>query len=395
MRARHVVLIVVAAATALSLSACSKKGKVREPAPLTTISNPAITPYLAWSHSTAGSGRLFSELRPAVEIDAVYVADIKGRVSAYAVDDGHRLWTVDTKSRVAAGPTVSGDLVLLGTLDAEVIALKRADGSQVWRAPLSSEALGPPVADGDFVVARSVDGRVFGLSAATGERLWNFDRVVPELVLRGLSKPIISGTSVIVGMENGRLVALGLTDGEPRWEQAISVPAGRTVLDRLVDIDGDMIEGDQCLYVASFGGEVACLSPTSGEVGWRRGVKSYNSLALGKGKLIVSDESGVVWALDENSGAAAWKQEGLLYRKLSPPTWFGGYVVVGDYQGYLHWLDPSDGKIVGRTRVGSTPITAQPIGTEQLLYVLDKGGKLAAYSLNKAAAKPMPKSHVR
>ena len=363
------------------LAGCSDKKKVREPTPLADISNPAVRPHTVWTASTGGSGKYYSELRAGVEIDAIYTAGLDGRVAAYSLDKGKRLWSVNTKSRVAAGPSVSNDLVLVGTLDAEVIALKRTDGSEIWRAKLSSEALGPPVGEGGIVVARSIDGRVFGLDASNGQRLWNFDRSVPELVLRGISKPLISGTSVIVGMENGRAIALGLTDGEPRWEQAISVPAGRTVLDRLVDIDGDMIEGDQCLYVASFGGEVACLSPTSGEVGWRRGVKSYNSLALGGGKVFVSDESGVVWALDQTSGAAAWKQEGLLYRRLSPPAYFGGYVVVGDFEGYLHWLDPSDGKIVARTRVGSDPIITQPMVGGDLLYVLNRDGKLAAISL--------------
>lgn len=95
----------------------------------------------------------------------------------------------------------------------------------------------------------------------------------------------------------------------------------------------------------------------------------------------MSDESGVVWALDQTSGAAAWKQEGLLYRRLSPPAYFGGYVVVGDFEGYLHWLDPSDGKIVARTRVGSDPIITQPMVGGDLLYVLNRDGKLAAISL--------------
>ncbi len=384
MRAPLKVSLVALCVGVALLSACSdKKGKVREPAKLVEIANPAIRPHTVWTASTGGSGKYFSELRAGVEVDALYAADIEGHVWSHSLDTGKRLWSVNTKARIASGPSVSGDLVLVGTLDAEVIALKRADGSEVWRAPLSSEVLGPPVGDGNVVVARSVDGRVFGLSAADGQRLWNFDRSVPELVLRGLSKPIISGSSVIVGMENGRLVSLSLADGEAQWEQPIAVPQGRTVLDRLVDIDGDMIEGDDCLYVASFGGEVACLSPTSGEVAWRRGVKSYNALALGGGKLLVSDESGVVWALDARSGAAAWKQEGLLYRKLSPPIYFHGYVVVGDFEGYLHWLDPSDGKIVARTRLGSDPIVAPPVATDNLLYVLGKSGKLAAISLDK------------
>lgn len=385
MRSYAVAALVVPALVAVTLLAgCSSKGKVREPAKLVSIEHPAVHPANAWTASAGnGSGKYFTELAPSLQVDAVYAADIKGRVYAYSISDGKRLWQAETKARIAGGPGVSGDLVLVGTLEGEVIALKRTDGSEAWRAPLSSEALSTPTGDGNIVVARSVDGRVFGLSAGSGSRLWTFDRTVPELVLRGMSRPLIVGPTVIVGMENGRLVSLNLADGQPRWEQAISVPSGRTVLDRLVDIDGDMVLGDECLYVASFGGEVVCLDPASGQVGWRRGVKSFNSLAAGADKVFVSDESGVIWALDAKSGAAAWKQEGLLYRHTSPPVFFGGYVVVGDFDGYLHWIDPSDGKIVGRSRAGSSPIVAQPVASDELLYVMNSDGRLAAIRLGK------------
>ena len=89
-------------------------------------------------------------------------------------------------------------------------------------------------------------------------------------------------------------------------------------------------------------------------------------------------------ALDAASGAAAWKQQDLKYRRLSPPAFYKGYVVVGDYKGYLHWLSPGDGKIVARTRLGSDPIAAPPVVAGELLYVMDVDGKLRAYNSNPA-----------
>jgi outer membrane protein assembly factor BamB len=383
MRCSAVAALLIPALVAGTLAGCSSKGKVREPAKLVPIENPAVTPHNAWTASTGGNDKLFTELAPSLQVDAIYAADVGGRVYAFNTDSGKRLWETKTKARVAGGPGVSGDLVVVGTLEGEIIALKRTDGTEVWRAQLSSEALATPVGDGNVIVARSVDGRVFGLAASNGARLWTFDRTVPELVLRGMSQPLIIGPVVIIGMENGRMVSLNLADGQVRWEQPISVPSGRTVLDRLVDIDGGMVLGEECLYVASFGGEVVCIDPTSGQVGWRRGVKSFNSLEAGGDKVFVSDESGVIWGLDAKSGAAAWKQEGLLYRHSSPPAYFGGYVVVGDFEGYLHWMDPSSGKIVARSRIGSSPIVAKPVASENLLYVQNADGRLAAISLKK------------
>ncbi|HVT34343.1 MAG TPA: outer membrane protein assembly factor BamB, partial [Nevskiaceae bacterium] len=295
--------------------------------------------------------------------------------------NGDRIWRARTRARIVSGPGVFGSMVLVGTLDAEVIALNRADGKELWRSKVSSEVMAAPVGDGHVVVARTGDGQVHGLAADSGQALWHFDRTEPNLTLRGLSDPLIVGNRVYVGMDNGRVVALSLDSGQLLWEQAVSVQTGRTELDRLTDIDGSMLPSGNSVYAVSFGGELAALDDDNGEVTWRRSVKSYNGLAQSGDLVLTTDHNGVVWALDAASGAAVWKQEGLQYRKLSPPAAFAGYVVVGDYQGYLHWLDPKDGKVVGRSRAGSDPIRAAPIASDKLLYVLNTGGKLSAITV--------------
>lgn len=375
----------IAAPVLLAIAACSGKAKVREPAELTKIENPTVKPERAWSARAGnGTGKLASELQLRLEPDALFAADVGGRVYAFNPASGKLIWRSDTDARLIAGPGVSGNAVIVGTLDAEVIALKRADGSELWRRTISSEVLGPPAGDGDLVVARAVDGRVYGLSAGSGDWLWAFDRVVPSLVLRGISAPLISGNRVIVGMDNGRLASLNLADGVAQWEQAVAVPTGRTELERLTDIDADMIDGPDCIYAASFGGEVACVERESGQVLWRRAIKSYSGMALSEDKLFVTDEDGLVWGLDAKTGAAAWKQDALLYRRVSAPAYFGGHVVVGDFEGYLHWIDPSDGKIVARGRVGAAPIVTAPAVGNDLLYVLNADGNITAVRTGKS-----------
>ncbi|MDB5986718.1 MAG: outer membrane protein assembly factor BamB, partial [Nevskia sp.] len=274
-----------------------------------------------------------------------------------------------------------GNLVLVGSADGQVIALKRAKGEQAWRAQASSEVLAAPVGSGNTVVVKAGDGREYGLDADSGERLWAFDRNVPNLTLRGLSPPLISGNRVYVGFDSGKLAALNLADGNVAWEQTISVPTGRTDLDRFTDIDADLLVAPDGLFVVTYGGDLVLLDSETGDSRWRRSVKSYTGMALGGDKLFVTDADGLVWALDAETGAAAWKQEGLKYRSLSPPAFYKGYVVVGDYKGYLHWLSPSDGSLVARTRLGSGPIIAPPTATADLLYVMTASGKLAAYDI--------------
>lgn len=364
--------------------ACGGKSTVREPTELTSIEEPALRPVIAWSaHSGKGSGGRVSGLRLNLQPEALYAAEVGGDVYAYARDTGKLLWESATGARVISGPSVSTDQVLVGTLDAEVIALRRADGGELWRGKASSEVIGPPAGEGEIVVARSVDGRVYGLSASAGTRIWTFDRDVPNLVLRGSSAPLMIGGRAYIGMDNGRVASLRVSDGMPVWEQAISVPSGRTELERITDVDADLLDGPDCIVAASFGGEVACLEAESGEALWRRSIRSYAGMAASTDKLFVSDDTGTVWGLDLSTGAAAWKQEGLLYRRLSAPAFFDGYVVVGDLEGYLHWLDPSTGAFVARLRVGSDPIVMPPVASEDKLYVMNVSGRIAAIESRK------------
>ena len=284
----------ICAGLVFGLAACSsKKGSVREPTPLQDISEPQLQPRTSWRVSAGdGSDGRVSGLRLHLEEDALYTADVDGQVFAYARDTGELLWRSATGARVISGPSVNGNAVYVGTLDAEVIALSRADGSELWRQTVSSEVHGAPAADGEVVVVRSVDGRVFGLSTGQGLPIWNFDRAVPSLVLRGNSMPLVGAGRVIIGMDNGRVASLSLNDGQPLWEQAVAVPSGRTELERITDIDGDLLDAQSCVVASSFGGELACLNFESGQVQWRRPIRNYADMAVSSDKLFVTDEAG-------------------------------------------------------------------------------------------------------
>ncbi|MBX6421851.1 MAG: outer membrane protein assembly factor BamB [Nevskia sp.] len=383
-RCGHWALLLLAAA-ALALAGCGSKGKAREPAKLTRLEHVEVRPEREWSRRIGdGSDGYWSGLRIALASDALFAASIDGRVDAVNPQNGDLIWRVNTKARVISGPTLDGDQLYVGTLDGEVIALARADGKIRWRAQAPSEALAPPVGNGQVVVAKAVDGREYGLNAGSGERLWSFDRNEPNLTLRGLSAPLILGDRVYIGLDNGKLEALSLDDGQPIWEQTISVPTGRVEIERLTDIDADLLVGREGLYVVTYGGDLALIDPQSGDSRWHRSIKSYSGMALSGDRLYVTDDDGTVWSLDAATGAAVWKQPVLKYRRLSPPAVFDRYVVVGDYQGYLHWLSVEDGKLVGRVRLGGDPITTAPVVDHGLLYALDAGGRLAAYSARPA-----------
>jgi len=366
-------------ASLLALTGCSG-AKTREPSKLVSIDKPDVRPDDVWSRRVGdGSGGQYTDLRVALGDDALYVAALDGKVAALNPLTGDVLWRARTDTRIAGGPSLDGDLILLGTLDAQVVALKRATGKEAWRAKSTSEVLAPPVGAGNIVVTRAVDGHLYGLNSQTGNQVWAFDRTVPNLTLRGLSAPLIVNNRIYCGLDNGHVIALSLADGQLLWDQALSVATGRTELDRLIDVDADIVAGQDGLFVVTFGSDLALVDPQSGQARWRRSVKSYTGMALGAGSVYVTDADGYVIALDAETGAQIWKQDGLKYRRLSPPAFFDGHVVVGDYDGHLHWLSPKDGQIVARTRMGSDPIVAPPVVGPKYLYVMNVDGKVAAF----------------
>ena len=391
--AARVCIVGVAIVAAAGLDGCSGKAKVKEPAKLVEIKKPEVRPVESWTRRV-GNGSLdshvldgsflfqtpfYSGLRLDVEPDALYAAALDGTVQALNPKTGAPIWRTETKARVISGPTVADDKVYVGTLDGDAIAFQRATGKELWRSTFPSEVGAAPVASGNTVVVRTIDGREFGLSASDGSRIWSFDRTVPNLTLRGLSEPLILGNRVYTGLDNGKIAALALADGQLAWEQNISVATGRSELERLTDIDADLLAGDDGIFVVTYGNDIALIDPIGGDSRWRRSIKSYTSMASDGKHLFVTDDDGLLWALDAETGAAIWKQEVLKYRRLSPPAVFGKYVVVGDFKGYVHWFEIGEGRLVARTHIGDDAITTAPVSDGNQLYVTDSTGHVVAY----------------
>lgn len=378
---RIAVALTVAIVLAAGCGKTSKKDNIEPPAELTEFA-PTVPVARIWSRSVGeGEQKLGLRQHPALLDGRLYAADVEGDVRALDAQSGSTIWEVETGLRLSGGPGIGEGTLVVGSLDGDVVALNPDTGSERWRAKVSSEVVATPAVGSGIVVVRANDGRVFGYSLTDGERRWIYDRGLPSLTLRGNSPPLIAEGAVFLGYDNGTVVALRLGDGVQQWEQTIAIGEGRSEIDRMVDIDGEIIVDAAEVFAAAYNGQVLAVSLQGGRQLWNREMSAYSGLALAPGKILVSDDDGTVWALDRSAGTALWKQDALAHRWLTTPAIHGNYAVVGDLEGYLHWINLDDGTLAARERLTRDPIRATPQVWGDMLFAVGVDGQLGAFRL--------------
>jgi outer membrane protein assembly factor BamB len=312
----------------------------------------------------------------------VFTTSAKGVITALNRSTGEVVWEVNIGDRPTAG--ISGDdrLLYIGTGDGRIYSIDQQDGSVVWNTTVSSEVIAPPSAGRDSVVVRSIDGRVYALNKNNGNRQWIYSYTVPALSLHGNGRPLVVPDGVLVGLDNGRLAALRASDGEVFWEARLSDSTGRSEIDRLNDLDGDVVIAGNSIYAVNYQGAVAQIDPASGQRRWSADVSSAVGLDANGNMVVVTDEFDTVHAYSVLDGLGLWQQEDLSNRQLTAPAITGsGDVVVGDFEGYLHVLSGASGAQIGRIKATDGQITHKPVIVDNIVYLLGRDGGLSAVAL--------------
>jgi len=365
------------------LSACAgffEKDNTPAPTPLTNYT-PEIAPRLLWSAKVGygATGSDYLKMNPAVHGSAVYTASSDGVITSINKMTGRRIWQTNTREPLSSGPGVGDGIVVVGGTRGHLIALQQADGRQLWRASIPGEIIATPAVSSGYVVVKAVDGYTRALSTTDGHQVWAIQQVEPNLILRGSSAPIIRDRSVIAGYANGNLAKMSLNDGQLLWLQTVAIPEGAFAIQRMIDIDADPVVFEHRIFVATYQGKISSLDWTSGRILWTHDISSYTGMAADNNSVYVSDAKGMVWDFNADSGLVNWRQNKLEYRIISGPATMRNYVVVGDGEGYLHWLSKTDGHFAARVSLGSA-IYAAPVAENDVLYVLTNSGYLAAYT---------------
>jgi outer membrane protein assembly factor BamB len=372
----------LALSAALLLSACGLFGDDDEelkPAELTEIETKVPIKRLWKTNVGADAEFLRVALRPGGDGNRIYAASVNGNVVALDPENGKRIWRNKLDIGLSSGPGVGEGLVVVVSADGYVVALAAEDGSERWRTEISSESLAAPLVHEDYVVVQSVDNKLVALSAYDGSEHWSVEQSTPTLTMRGSTSPVQVGEAVVTGFDNGRVVAINLSSGDVEWDSMLAPPSGRSDLDRLSDIDGDIAVVGQDIYASGYQGRIASLAAESGQVLWGRDISSYEGVTADWNNVYSTLDNGELVALNRRSGTEIWRQNVLLRREPTVPVSFRTTVVVGDLEGYLHFFSNVDGEPVARVRADGSAIVSTPVVIADRLYVQTDDGSVSAW----------------
>ncbi len=368
------------------LSACATltglgKDNTPPPSPLVAF-QPEMSPVQLWANNTGdGTEDMVIKLVPVLVNNMVISADQRGNVTATNASTGRTIWQTPLNLPLTAGPSSNGAIAIVCTMEGELYALQLNNGHVIWRTVLPNQILGVPQMTSDRIALETVDGQLLTLSAQTGQTIWSYNHGAPTLVLRGGSSPQITRNEVIAGYSDGKLAAYSLSNGKLIWEHTVSEPVGATDIEQMIDIVADPIVANGVIYSVNYQGNISAVDANSGQVIWQHALSSYTGMAMSNHYLFVTDADGYVWAFDKNTGDVIWRQIQLANRILSAPVVQGDTIVVGDGEGFVHWLAQQDGRFVARASSATAGISAPPAVYGNKLYVLNNDGLLTAYGV--------------
>lgn len=358
--------------------------------PLPQIEN-QFTPNQVWSASVgSGIGDHYSHLRPAYNSNTVYAADRHGTVKALGLVDGKEKWKISLSEKtgffslnrsvlLSGGITASGSNIYIGSEKAVVYALQTVDGNIAWQTTVAGEVLSRPVVAEGLVLIHTGNGQLQALSEIDGTIKWTVNLDIPSLSLRGESAPATAFGAAIVGGDNGRVSAVLVEQGQLLWQQRISQPSGASEIARLNDVDTTPVIVNHVVYALGYNGNLVALELRSGQIIWKHDVGSVNDFIIDAGRIYLVDQNDRLVALNAENGTEVWTQSDLLHRRLTPPALYKGYMVVGDAQGYLHWLDITHGDFVVQQQVDSSGFLSVPVVADDILLIQARGGKVHAF----------------
>jgi outer membrane assembly lipoprotein YfgL len=307
--------------------------------------------------------------------DQFILAGTDGVVQALSAADGHTAWRADVGRKLRAGVGSDGRFSAVVTRDNELVAL---DGAKVgWRKTLDTPVVAAPFVAGERVFVLTVDRQVLAFDAIDGSKIFQMQRPGDSLTLAKAGVIGAYQDTLVVG-QGQRLTGVDPLRGIVRWEASLANPRGTNEVERLADLVGPAVREGELICARAFQSAIGCANAERGSPLWIRNTSGNNAIGGDAEQVYGADASDRLSAYKLSNGDTVWLAEQFLNRQLGVPVSMGKTVMVGDMEGWLHFVDRATGKTVARVQTDGSPITVAPVLLgKTALVVTNKGGVYA------------------
>jgi outer membrane protein assembly factor BamB len=363
-------LLLAAAPGLAALAACGGSPKPK-PTPLEPVTA-QIAGRIVWQRRLDGlpEGSVFG-----VAGGAFAAAGADGTVVSLDPETGRDRWRAAAGAAVTSGAGSDGRYAAVVTRGGDLAVFD--GGRALWRNSLGLRVVTAPLVAGERVFVLATNRSVHAFDVLDGRKIWTLQRPGDPLTLTQTGVLAPFRDTLLVG-QGSRLTGVDPTRGAVRWEVPMATPRGANEIERLADLVGPLARQGDLVCARAYQAAVSCVNADRASLAWTRPIAGLNGVSVDDGVLVAADISDRVGAWRSATGEPMWTQERLLHRGLSAPLLVGRTVMVGDVEGWVHFLSRETGALQLRLATDGSPIVAAPAAIGTTVLVGTRNGGLFA-----------------
>jgi outer membrane protein assembly factor BamB len=333
---------------------------------------------------------------PVVAGGRIFTIDSRTNVAATSTA-GKTLWSVDLtppgdrpNAATGGGLAYGAGKLFVATGFGELLAVDPASGHVLWRQRFHAAVSGTPTVEGNVVYVVTRDSAGWAIDAANGKVRWQLDGTATATGVPGAASPALGAGFVLLPFPSGELAGVLKPGGAQIWSTTVAGQRLGHGYSALTDITGDPVVAGSRVYVGNATGAVMALDIHSGKQIWTSPEGVMNPVWPVGGSLFLISDQGQLMRLDAATGARIWAVQLPYYvpvkkkknrRDIFPdygPILAGGRLVVASGDGQILSFDPASGKQLAAVQMPAGA-AAEPVVAGRTLYVVTTDGKLRAF----------------
>jgi len=323
----------------------------------------------------------------------VFAADINGKVSAYDLQSGKKLWQTEVMPKhqtatVSPGLAVDGAKLYVTDGINHLLALDKTSGKILWTHDLGQSVRGAPTVQNNQVYIVTLGDETLALNADTGEQVWRHEGIQEAAGLLGAPSPAIKESVVMTTYSSGDIAALRAETGQEAWSDNLTggMDGKARQVTQLSGFRGHPVIDEDVVLVGNASSRTVAIHIPTGERVWQKEFGLLGTPWISGNMIYTMTSNNELVGLIKRSGQIRWiaslpkfedqdKEDPIFW---SGPVLGGNRLIVVGSNREMQEIDPSTGKMIRKTELPG-PAMITPIITQKTLIVVTDKGDMVAY----------------